>query len=261
MMQRPLLILVAILLLPVTACAADDYSDDAEKPDESVVEAIPYTSSWSAEPHIDLFDRGSELVRAAIEGGRHASFYGVYESYPGYVEALGYPDFSIADITGIVSKGNPGRGPISPSTYWYHIADITVTAEEITAEVCDDRTLAVPSEARGRHGHAWVVTLQNTTDSPGLPGLPDLDPQSADPAVHRVPDWNVYGSWKITRLRTGGQNPRENIPHPACTQWWLSRHPDTVKVFDNYTYTPVGDVAAVPVAPQFPEWIGPSQPR
>lgn len=53
----------------------------------------------------------------------------------------------------------------------------------------------------------------------------------------------------------------KHVAEPACTAWWLANHPDTLKVDGNTTFRAAGVVPGTPLAPQFPEWIGPAEGR
>lgn len=221
---------------------------------------IPYTSVWSSEADIDLFSRGAELVRAAMEAGNHTSSYSIAMTFPGYAEAITPLDgYESPKLPHTYRAGNIDNSRIDGATYFFHIAELSETPTEVTAEVCDDFDLTettVSSNVR-RHGFSWVVTLQNTTDIAGPPGIADADPASPDPRAHSIPDWNVFGTWKITRLITGGIHEHADVAHPACTKWWQQRHPGTFRIIDGYAISPAGEVPGRPVAVQYPEWIGP----
>lgn len=223
---------------------------------------VPYSQVWSAEPGIDLFGRGAELVRASLEAGQYAALYSIGTTFPGYLESFGdRRRIDGSEIwTDLVPNGS-GNGGAGPWTTRYHIADLTETPTEITAEVCDDedKTTSVTRPEQSWVGFSWVVSLRNTGDTPGLPGIPDTSPETSDPRARRVPDWNVFDSWRITQLRTGGRD--RNTAAPACTDWWLQRYPGSTTV-DGYVHIPAGTVTpGLPVAQQYPEWIGPAQPQ
>lgn len=254
---------LALAALLTAGCSTTTDTHIEQTPTTPPDPELPYTNHWSAEPGIDIFDRGPELVRASLEAGQYAAFFSVHRSFPGYRDAIGYPDkYSLQTVTDIVVSGRPGSGRISPLTYHYHIADITETSDTITAEVCAERvTVETRTSERGeRHGFSWMVSLTNTDDTPGLPGIADTDPDRSDPRARRVPDWNVFGTWNITQLRTGGRDASTATAHPACTDWWLGRHPGS-DVRNNYTFAPAGEIPGQPRLPQYPEWIGPSHPE
>ncbi|MEE2056069.1 hypothetical protein [Rhodococcus artemisiae] len=224
---------------------------------------IAYTNSWSAEPSIDLFSRGSELVRASLEAGWQTSNYTFEDSFPGYREAIGYPGKVNRDITWIVQSENTEKNRVGEFTARYHITELIESPTEITANVCEDFVYAETKtyDTPARHGFSWTVALRNTSDTPGLPGIVDTDPDEHDPRARRTPGWDVFGTWKITRLTPDSLDNEQNLADPACTTWWLTNHPDTLRVVDHFTFRPPGTVPGVPRTPQYPEWIGQSEPQ
>ncbi len=254
------------LSLCVLACACSNNAaeETPTTPQTTPEQDVPYSQVWSAEPGIDLFDRGAELVRASVEAGNYAYRYSLDTTFPGYDAAVGGPfQFDENEILpGLVPNGRGDFEP-RPHTARYHIATLTETPTEIVADVCDatDWPTSHPISESFRVGFAWVVHLRNTTDTPGLPGIPDADPDTADPRALRVPDWNVFGTWRISQLRTGGRDWRGTAP-PECTNWWLRRFPGSDVTPNGNVLTPAGTVVpGVPVAQQYPEWIGPSEPQ
>ncbi|MCK0093387.1 hypothetical protein MWU77_21640 [Rhodococcus sp. F64268] len=260
MFEKRVLGLLSILVLLTPGCTNSPNPGAPEPSEPPADPPLPFTNSWSAEPDIDLFSRGAELVRASIEAGIHASFFSVSESFPGYSDAIGYQHVNYNEIADTVARGRPRGGWISDLTYLYHIAEITETPTSIIAEVCDEPVTVDPyiSDHRVKHGFSWIVALTNTGGAAGLPGVVDTDPDGSDPRARRVPDWNVFGAWNITQLRTGGRDASTAIAHPACTEWWLERHPGS-EVLGNYTFSPAGEIPGEPRLPQYPEWIGPSE--
>ncbi|MFD6893275.1 hypothetical protein ACFWB0_01835 [Rhodococcus sp. NPDC060086] len=246
----------------IGGCATPQDPDPAD-----VLEALSdfqpsYTSSWSAETGIDLFSRGAELVRASLEAGWQTSMYTFKDSFPGYREAIDYPHNTNRDITWGVQTENTANDRVGEFTTYYHITELSESPTEVTASICKDivNTEPVIYDSPTRHGYSWTVALRNTSDTPGLPGIVDTDPDNHDPHARRTPDWDVFGTWKITRLTPDSLDTERNVADPACTTWWLANHPDTLRVVDNFTFRPPGTVPGVPRAPQYPEWIGPSQP-
>lgn len=225
--------------------------------------APSYTNSWSAAPGIDLFSRGGELVRASLEASMQTTLYSQKKSFPGYREAIGYPDNADRDITWDVESGMDRKDKGGEFTIRYHITELIESPTEITASICDDtvHTETIINRDITNHGVSWTVSLRNTADTPGLPGIVDTDPNNHDSRARRTPDWNIFGTWEIVRLVPRGLNTVVNSAEPACTNWWLANHPDTLKVGSNYTFRAPGVVSGTPRAPQYPEWIGPSEPQ
>lgn len=222
----------------------------------------PFTHVWSGEPGIDLLGRGSELVRAALEAGNLAYYYRFGNSFEGYADAVGAPfDFDSSEIWD--HQVHPGSDSNEPPrvTYRYHIANLIESPTEITADICEETVGAESYISPGGwpSGFEWTVTLRNAGETSGLPGIPDTDPDGHDPRSRRVPDWNVFGSWEIVQMRTGGRD-RVNA-HPRCTDWWLERYPSS-ELIDGFVYPTEGvGVPGGPVAQQYPEWIGPASPQ
>ncbi|MFD6856859.1 hypothetical protein ACFWCF_05875 [Rhodococcus sp. NPDC060090] len=260
MFKKRTLGLLSVFVLLTSGCTNSPDPGEVAPSEPPSDPPLPFTNSWSAEPDIDLFSRGAELVRASIEAGRHASFFSVSQSFPGYREAIGYPNVNYSEIADTAARGRPRGGWISELTYLYHIVEITETANSITAEVCDERVKVDPyaNDTPVRHGFSWIVSLTNTGGTAGLPGIVDTTPDGSDPRARRVPDWDVFGPWNITQLRTGGRDASTAIANPACTDWWLERHPGS-EVLGNYTFSPATEIPGEPLLPQYPEWIGPSQ--
>lgn len=220
-----------------------------------------YTSSWSAEPGIDLLSREAELIRATFESSWQTEMYSITNSFPGYREAIGYPHPSIQNIVRGADAGNTDWDQVSKHTIRYHITELIETPTDITASICDDivYTETTTNDHITRHGLSWTASLHNTADTPGLPGIADTDRANHDPRARRTPDWNVFGTWRITHLIPQSLNMEKHVAEPACTAWWLANHPDTLKVDGNTTFRAAGVVPGTPLAPQFPEWIGPAE--
>ncbi|MFZ2528416.1 MAG: hypothetical protein WAX14_12285 [Rhodococcus sp. (in: high G+C Gram-positive bacteria)] len=249
-----------VLVLLASACSTTDSGpvpDTTARPPE---QSVPYSQVWSAEPGIDLFSRGAELIRASVEAGNYASYYSLGTTFPGYSDAVGGPMRFDRDkiLPALVPDGRGSNEP-KPRTIRYHIATLVESPSELIADVCDRREHPTERTASSTSpvGFAWVVKLSNSAGRPGRPGIPDADPDSSDPRALRVPDWNVFGEWRITELHAGGRNWTGSAPH-ECTDWWLQRSPGSYSIPDGNVLMPAGAVIpGAPVAPQYPEWIGP----
>lgn len=212
--------------------------------------------------------RGTRPRRARSRNLR--SYYSLGTTFPGYRDAVGGPlHFDDAEILpALVPNGRGGDNELGLWTDHYHIASLTETPTEIVADVCDyrQRPTEVTKSSNAQVGFPWVVHLRNTTDTPpGLPGIPpDTDPDTSDPprALRVPPDWNVFGRWQITKLHAGGRDWKGTAPE-ECTNWWLQRFPPGSNATDDgNVLVPAGTVVpGVPVAQQYPEWIGPSEPQ
>ncbi|MGN5240185.1 hypothetical protein [Rhodococcus sp. SJ-3] len=185
------------------------------------------------------------------------------DSFPGYREAIGYPDNADRDIAAGVQSGNTEENRVGEFTVNYHITELIESHTEVTANVCDDIVHAetIDHDRITGHGFSWTVSLHNTADTPGLPGIVDTDRANHDPRARRTPNWNVFGTWKITRFTPQGLNAAPGGADPACKSWWLANHPDALNIDSDYTFRAPGVVPGVPRAPQYPEWIGPSEPQ
>ncbi|MDV2476217.1 hypothetical protein F8M49_14245 [Rhodococcus zopfii] len=258
------------MVLPISmcvlasACTTGNLQDPSTAPQSAPEQNVPYSQIWSANSGIDLFSRGAELVRAALEAGTYASYYSLGTTFPGYRDAVGGPlHFDDAEILPALVPNGRGDNELGLWTDHYHIASLTETPTEIVADVCDyrQRPTEVTKSSNAQVGFPWVVHLRNTTDTPGLPGIPDTDPDTSDPRALRVPDWNVFGRWQITKLHAGGRDWKGTAPE-ECTNWWLQRFPGSNATDDGNVLVPAGTVVpGVPVAQQYPEWIGPSEPQ
>lgn len=188
-----------------------------------------------------------------------AGYVGAESSFPGYRSAL--PDMGTPG--GLIDPYLVNEEPTDPEklafTSFHHIVDFEFTEEQLRATVCG-YAIDVPENASAGPkalGNAWRIGLRNTVDNAGATGQPDDDPAYDEPA-HRIPDWNVFGTWEIDELR---RVPGTEIPD-VCATWWKERFPTFVRRDGlNFFDAPEGYVPeTMPVAPQYPEWIGPSTP-
>ncbi len=222
---------------------------------------------WSAEPGVDLFDRGSELIRAASEAGFYwPAIEEIDDYFPGFTDAL-----SPSERDGFVRTrwGNDRADYLKPveETMFMHIADYSESPTMIAATVCNYKLFSVEGfNPANPPGGTYRIVLENTGQGKGVAGIADGDPQHGTDE-QRTPSWNVFGSWKIKLGKTffGGteKSPRDDgyfVPQ-ECRDWWLQQFPGLMQPDPDspYQQQPPGFVAPViPVGVQFPGWIGPS---
>lgn len=260
-MRMPRVLAGCVVVAAVAAAGCVSSVDDQPPADPPVVPEILYTHVWSAEPGVDLLSRGAELVRATYEAGEFASFAGVYNSYPGYARAVGAP----------VPWQDPNKleqlvwakpvDPVTPKpgTYYNHIVNYVVDNYGISADVCTYGIPATPEVAASKEviwSFAYAVALDNHGGEPGKAGIPDEDAAAHDVRAERIPRWDVFEGWNISRIDLHDPG---TIP-AACGDWWKERFPEFVHYAPgvNGVKSPPGYVIPVePVAVQYPEWIGP----
>lgn len=252
--SRRLRVVVLMAAVLATSCSTNS-GEDGNRVTPETKQPLPYSYGWSADPGVDLFSRGAELVRATEEAGQLSFFAGLDHSFPGYRAAIGGPvdhlDPDKMDAVGLVQpKGIPVE-----STNYRHITNFVASDDAVAATLCTYKAYANDGDNRltTRFGRTRIE-LENVGTSAGTPGTPDTDPDRENPAAHDLPDWNVFGSWKIRVFKT-------DIPEPVeCDRWWHSQFPELP--FDPETDridVPHGfRVPTQPVAVQYPEWIGPA---
>lgn len=198
------------------------------------------------------------MTRAALEAGEYATYVGAAQSFPGYLDALpGYISSTNPAVEDYFFSNQPGESQQKPTTFFRHIAELEESKRTVNATVCDywidpDGTANPgPNQLRG----AWWVKLSNPGGDPGVPAVADTDARTNDQREHPIPTWNVFGSWKIDKLK---YVPIEEIPR-SCVDWWQERFPTFVpRNGSNVLDPPEGYVPeTMPVAVQYPEWIGP----
>lgn len=195
-----------------------------------------------------------------MDAGTYTSLYPSNESFAGYLDAVrAHPDFGEPNIPINVRYGIEDGGFVEALTYHFHIARLDAKDTEIVADVCDDLVYAEDKERLNGHNHgfSWAVTLRNTTDTPGLPGIADTDPGDSHPNARRIPDWNIFDTWKIVEMTPLGREPQSDAEVSGCHNWWMERHPDA-RISGPFVISPPGVFPGTPVAPQYPEWIGPA---
>ena len=134
---------------------------------------------------------------------------------------------------------------------------MTATVCEYTIYPNPGRIDAPPSTAQFALQEAVVVELANSEAASETPGIPDANPEKPDPSAHRPPTWDVFGSWKIEKLRV--IEPTQ-LPD-GCAQWWRQQFPGSFqKPGSNVVRVPADvQIPTQPVAVQYPEWIGPGK--
>lgn len=244
--------------LAVFSCGTDRGASELQP---SPVQEPVYSTVWSTGHDLDLFGRGAEVTRAAVEAALYATVVGAAQSFPGYENALpAYISPTNPAVEDFFVSNRPDGSLQKPMTSFKHLADLDDSSRSVKATVCDywvdveGEPNAGPEQLHG----AWQVELANPEGDPGRPGIADGDGLSHDLRGGKVPTWDVFGSWKINVLR---YIPLEKIP-PVCADWWQERFPTFVHRNEyNALYAPPGYVPdTMPVAPQYPEWIGPSTP-
>ncbi len=254
---------ITFMLVGAAGCSSTKTPPNSENSKQEP--AISYTHVWSADQGIDLFSRGAELIRGTFEAGYLTQFVGVGKSYPGYTEAVGEPaswrDENKSERW-VWSEPDPYVKMIKPGTYYSHIVNYSASDTQITADVCSYGL----SVAHSSHPDSpWVlddsaqVQLTNIGNTPGLPGIPDDDPAGHATSGHRSPNWNIFDSWHVTRIKKYADGA---IP-AACADWWIQQFPTFSRSPDGnfVTSPPDFQIPIHPVAVQYPEWIGPSEQR
>lgn len=260
-MSRNIRILVIYLSVAIVGAGTSACSPDSQPP-----KLDPSSSNvWSADSGIDLFSRGAELVRAAHESGWLVHRAGVDHAYPGYRDALAPPDNDHnMDVLFTERKTFQGADDVlqaAKETQYSRITAYSATDRSVTATAC---RYVVPEKGVGSGNlddfasnmSVVDIQLENTGSEPGKPGIADIDPDRHDSAGHRIPNWNVFGTWKITKIKRNLDFDPE-----GCRSWFLQRIPGLVAEPGSKTvkFSPGVQIPPQPVAVQYPEWIGPSQ--
>ncbi|KZM71926.1 hypothetical protein [Nocardia terpenica] len=223
---------------------------------------------WSADPGVDLFSRGAELVRATMEAGGYAAYVGADHSYPGYargvaaltdeIERSKTPDLGVKKL--VSPQPTDPDLKLQPLTTYLHMTAFDATDTKVSAIVCGYTVWPeqLPYEDDRYVGGGTRIELENTVADPGAAGIANRDPNYQDPRAHRSPRWDVFGTWRVTTIKGpvgAGQYA------PECLPWYQQQFPTFTKVPDlSELQAPPGYQAPHhPVAPQFPEWIGPTK--
>lgn len=257
-------LIVALTAIVLVSAACDSDSPESHAQPSKIHEPdIPFANVWSADEGIELAGRGAELIRASSEAGEYSYFYGSAHGYPGYEEATsGSGRDGVDDV---FTRENPTKGDQSSRTLFRHITDFAATDASVKATVCDftiypnpGRLDAPPHSSQFALQEAVAIELANSGAAPGTPGTADAKPDSVDPRAHRPPTWNVFGSWRIEKLRV--IEPSQ-LPD-GCARWWRQKFPDSYQdPGSNIVRVPADvQIPTQPVAVQYPEWIGPTKP-
>ncbi|KAF0961335.1 hypothetical protein MLGJGCBP_05614 [Rhodococcus sp. T7] len=220
---------------------------------------VQYSNVWSADQGVDLLGRGAELVRASYEAGDYTAFVGLENSYPGFGRAVGgEAHHGDPDIEYFMTALEAENDTQAPGTSFAHITAYETTENSVAATVCNYYVFPQNGANISLNplNMAFRVELERTADDPGQPGVPDTDPAVQDPRAHRVPTWNVFEGWKITRLHYLRRLDGDVIPQ-GCTDWWQQQFPTfAANASGNLVPPPGFEPPTMPVAVQYPEWIG-----
>ncbi|KAA8877339.1 hypothetical protein F3087_45025 [Nocardia colli] len=255
---RNLVICLSVVIVGTGVCACDP-DKQPSKPDPA------FSNVWSAEPGIDLFSRGTELVRAAHESGWLVNRAGIDNAYIGYREALAPPD-NDHDMDVLFTEQKTFQGADSvlqagKETDYSRVTALSANGKTVTATVC--RYVVPEKGVNSGNLNDFASTmsvvdlrLENTGSEPGKTGVADNDPGQHDPAAHRVPSWNVFGTWKITKIKRNLDADPE-----GCRSWFQQQIPGLIAEPGSKTlkFPPTLQIPPQPVAVQYPEWISPSQ--
>jgi hypothetical protein len=250
-----------VTTLLIAACLASGCSTNSEDTSGlSGVPVIPYNHVWSADDGIDLFSRGAELVRAAQETRVYGYYVGIENSYAGFADALG-PDLRRNKQIDHIEADDLARARQRPHTNFEYMTDYSSTSKSVSATVCGYLTFPgkrKPENSRMSLNTVHRIRLVNTAEAPGAAGIPDAEASRNDPRAHRRPNWNVFSTWRIVEL----QSWQESDLPGHCADWWQQQFPTFTRSENNYMHSPPGfELPPMPVAPQYPEWIGPSHPE
>ena len=254
---------IAVCLPPACSRSSDDSQQFAREP------LVLYTDVWSADPGIDVLARSAELVRATAEAGLLSFYVGERNSYEGFSAAIEGPRRGRDPA---IAKELTERADYSkqrPATVFHHLTGVTANDKSIHAVACSYRLYPVRRHPENRTENlslfpirdAIEIELENTASSPGQPGVSDSDASRVDSRAHRLPSWNVFGSWKVRKLRFV-EYGIDRLPD-ECADWWQERFPTFTRSPELNALFPPPDFEAplMPVAPQYPEWISPSHPE
>lgn len=246
-----------ILLVSVLAAGCGPAAPtDGMPPPPAPAPEILYSNVWSADPGVDLLSRGSELIRASVEAAELTFFVGIDHSYPGYKKAVRGPrNWNDPDFDEHGTWLEPVGSSQRPGTYFRHITDYSVTDSTIKATVCEYRLYPEPAGTLDPLSAAWQVELENAGTTPGQQGVADGVADGHDPRATLPPDWNVFGTWKVEKLRSIAP---AYVPQ-GCMGWWHEQFPTFAHISKhNILNAPPGFVEpTMPVAVQYPEWIAP----
>lgn len=215
------------------------------------------TTVWQAAPGTDLLSRDGTRTRAYFEAAFIALWRGTGDSFPGFSE------FARGSKHPVIAADSP-RDVAQAGTRRMLLVSISVTDDELTSVVCDDRAGLYRPEAvewRAEHGpksgtgpdgavlmfepDAWKVTMRKVGPEPRWPEVVDRDPD-------RAPNWNAFGGWALVDQEPGWEDDA------FCKDWGIRNYPGvlhtsgakTLRLFPDYYPDPVFQ----PTLPQSPGW-------
>ncbi|MFC0454724.1 hypothetical protein ACFSUH_27655 [Rhodococcus jostii] len=250
----------AATLILASGCGTSSRIEPSPAPTPQDREVL-YSNVWSADQGIDLFGRGAELVRASYEAGDYTAFVGLENSYPGFGRAVGgEANHGDPAIEYFMTSLEAEQSAQAPGTSFAHITAYESTETSVSATVCNYQLFPQNGTNISLNplNMAFRVELERTDDDPGRPGVPDADAAEQDPRAHRVPTWNVFEGWKVTKLHYLRRLNGDVIPQ-GCTDWWQQQFPAFAPNASGNLVPPAGfEPPTMPVAVQYPEWIGPA---
>lgn len=257
-------ILVTASFFVTSACETESSSSDVPKSTATDPD-IPFSNVWSTDDGVDLFGRAAELVRASTEAGEFAAFFGgLGATYPGYQQAVSGQ--GVNNVDEVFVREVSSRSAQKPRTLFRHITDLAASPDSVEANVCTyaiypnpGRDDAPPNTGQFALQGAFAVELANSGTDAGRPGIQDTEPNMEDPRAHRPPTWDVFGSWRIEKLRVIEPSQLSD----GCARWWRQQFPDSYQdPGSNIVRVPADiQIPTQPVAVQYPEWIGPAKPE
>lgn len=211
---------------------------------------------WSAAPGIDLGARGSELVRATIESTQIALSVGFDFTYPGFMDAR--RDIPRGE-TG-VDNGSDSKYELwleqDRYTYRGHIAKMSSDDARVSAKVCQYKVPGPGDKWSGDEftGNFRIFELEFENSSPGR----DYQGHGAPLGGRRTPEWNAFGSWRISKLDITGESELER----ECQRWFNSQVSGLKYSHSGYPRLPgiplgIEDDSLIPhepIQPQYPKW-------
>ncbi|MEV4237994.1 hypothetical protein AB0J47_22770 [Nocardia sp. NPDC049737] len=248
---------VAVLVLSASCSTTDDAKQMPATPTRTNLELIN-SDVWSADPGVDLFSRGAELVRATVESGDLTLFGGIDVAFPGYAAAFESPhDPGNYDIESTFYSDH-GTLPQQRRTEYLHITSYVADSHRVSAVVCRfyTRPGAIPGEESSAHTFCQGVALENSGTDAGAHGRRDESVENDTAGGGRVPAWNVFGTWRIKKIKFLGGDETPD----SCFTWWSEKFPYLIRIGARrfYEVAPGATMPTESLAKQYPEWIGPS---
>jgi hypothetical protein len=248
---------IAVLVLSASCSTSDDANHASATPTRTNLELIN-SDVWSADQGVDLFSRGAELVRATVESGDLTLFGGIDVAFPGYAAAFETPyDPGNYDIESTFYKKWETL-PQQRRTEYLHITNYIADSHKVSAVVCRFYTRPEPISGEESSAHTFCqgVALENSGTDAGTPGRRDESTENGTGDGGRVPAWNVFGTWKIKKIKFLGGDETPD----SCFTWWSEKFPYLIRVGNRrfYEVAPGATMPPEPLAKHYPEWIGPS---